>query len=156
MAVVAIDRSGNLTDAAFYVVAVRKNPEQEHRALELKRVKFQYYRKKCKSLNYKEKISAAIIYESLRPIIQIGDTVEIDMDYLGFHADDVKKCLKRLLNKFKNIETSINFYSIRTEKGKRHIKLADKKSKEARKKTLRNPSVKECPDLSTFIDALKI
>lgn len=156
MGVVAIDRSGNLTDAAFWVVAVRKEDKQEHRALEISQSEFQHYMKKCKSLNYREKISAAFIFESLRPIIQSGDSVEIDMDFLGQRAEYVKKCLKRLLNKFKNCDPTIDFFSIRTDDGKRHVKLADKKSKQARKKKLRNPPVKKCPDLSTLLDALKI
>jgi hypothetical protein len=156
LGVVAIDRSGNLTDAAFWVVAVRKEDKQNHRALEISQSDFQNYIKKCKSLNYREKISAAIIYESLRPIIQSGDSVEIDKDYLGYHAEDVKKCLKRLLNKFKNSDPAIGFFSKPNDDWKEHVKLADRKSKQARKKKLKNPRVKKCPDLSTLLDALKI
>jgi len=155
LTVVAVDRSGNLTDAAFWVVAVRKETEQEHRALKIKQAEFQNYKNRCKSLNYKEKISAAIIYESLTPIIRVGDVIEIDMDYLGYHADDVKKCLKRLLNKFRNIETSIDFLSTRHSDWTKHVKEADQKSKQARKRKLTNPRVKDCPDLSKLIDALK-
>ena len=156
MVVVAIDRSGNFTDAAMWLVAVRYEFDQEHRALEMSQADFQFYMKKCNFVNYREKISAAWIYECLRPIIQTGDTIEIDKDFLGSHADYVKKCLKRLLNKFKNSDHSIEFYSMRTKEGKKHIKRADKKSKKARHKELRNPSVKKCPDLSTLLDALKI
>ena len=83
MGVVAIDRSGNLNDAAFWVVAVRKVDKQDHRALEISQFDFQRYTKQCNSLNYREKISAAFIFESLRPIIKSGDSVEIDMDFLG-------------------------------------------------------------------------
>ncbi|MFB3889905.1 MAG: hypothetical protein ACE14S_10475 [Candidatus Bathyarchaeia archaeon] len=155
MGVVAVDRSGNLTDSAFYVVAVRKEIIQEHRGLEVRQTEFQFYMRRCKSLNYKEKISAAFIFEALRPIIRPGDSVEIDRDFLGYHADEVKLCLKRLLNKFKNSDPCIHFHSIRTNKGKKFVKEADKKSKLARTKELRNPPVKKCPDLSAYIDALK-
>lgn len=155
MGIVAIDRSGNLTDAAFWVVAVRKQTKQEHRALEIHQVDFQRYKKRCKSLNYREKISAASIFESLRPIIRSGDSVEIDKDFLGYHEDHVRKCLKRLLNKFKNSDPTIDFLTIRSERGKKHVKEADNKSKQARKKELRNPRVKKCPDLSTWLDAVK-
>jgi hypothetical protein len=155
LGVVAIDRSGNLTDATFWVVAVRKETKQEHRALEISQAEFQRYMKKCNSQLYREKISAAFIFEALRNMIRKDDSVEIDKDFLGYRADYMKKCLKRLLNKTKNTNPDIDFHSIRSKEGKKHVKEADKKSKLARHKKLKNPAVKKCPDLSTWLDYLQ-
>jgi len=157
LGVVAIDRSGNLDDPAFYVAAVKKDTEheQEHRALEMRYAEFQHYVKLCKSVDYREKISAACIFESLRIIIGKDDSVQIDMDFLGHHQEDVRQCLKRLLNKHKNCDPDIVFMSKRNKKWKEHLKEAHKKSRLARFKQLKEPSVKNCPDLSNLILTLK-
>ena len=109
----------------------------------------------CKATDYRERISAASIFESLRYIIRNGDSVQIDVDFLGYHQDYVKLCLKRLLNKFNNNDPTIDFLSKRQATWVKHVKEADKKSKLARHKDLKKPPVKDCPDLSPLLIVLK-
>ncbi len=131
MGVIAVDSSGTFEIPPIWVVAVRKVDSQKHIALEISVADCATYKKRL-GVNYREKVSAAFIFKSIQSVIKTTDSIEIDKDFLGDRQKYVRQCLNRLFSEFYNgnqlSNPKIDFITIRSSKGKQHVKLAHKKT----------------------------
>ena len=172
MGVVAIDSAGSFEQPPIKIVAAKKVEKQNYRALYLDKDDIEKYKKvikrkvqqtkgknKKKKLkkqeNYREKISAALIFESMRTLVKHTDLIQIDKDFEGWREDMVRGFLERLFGKVHQGTTlsnpSIRFITDHCEDGK-YIKEAHGKTQDAKHKKLSD--IEKCPNLEKLLNFL--
>lgn len=172
MGIVAIDSSGSFEQPPIRIVAAKKVEKQNYRALYLDEGDIEKYRKiiqkkmqqnkgkkKKKNLkkleNYREKISAALIFESMRTLVKHTDLIQIDKDFEGWREDMVRGFLERLFGKVHYgtplSNPKIRFITDHCDEGK-YIKEAHGKTQDAKHKKL--DAIEKCPNLEKLLDFL--
>ena len=162
---IGVDSSGSFEKPPIKIVATKNVEKQSHRALYLNEDDIKKYRKviqkkiqqskgkkkrtkQKKQENYREKISAALIFESMRPLLKHTDEIQIDKDFEGWREEMVKGFLKILFGKVHCgtalSNPSIDFITDHCEKGK-HIKEAHAKTQDAKHRKL--SQLEKCPNL---------
>ena len=153
MGIVAIDSTGTFEEPPVLIVAVRKINEQKHNVLRLSQQMCNNYEKNI-GRNWREKVSAACIFKSLRPLVKDSDIIQIDKDFLGWRKDYIERNLKRLfglkfMGKSRLSDPTIQFIPA---KYCPPVQEAHDKTQLARHKNIK---VHECPDLNDLIDLLE-
>jgi hypothetical protein len=139
LAIIGVDSSGQVGQPPIYFIAVRHFVEigqREHLVFVSKNKYYEYVQLKSslKIINWREKVSAILIFRAVRGIFQSNDSINIDVDFLGKSRDFVEGYIKRLFAKNfpkdrgRN-NPNITFVPARFNE---HVKEAHKKSKKAR------------------------
>jgi hypothetical protein len=95
---VALDTSGQVgMDKDIWVVATRRQNQLRYCAL---RINQKYERQFHDTENWREKLSAILFFKTSNELLKSHDIIQIDKDFLGRHADYVKKYMKQLFGSF--------------------------------------------------------
>lgn len=158
MAFIGVDRSGQLGDPPYYMVATRMrgNRQLKHDAIKFTKSDLSKYYKikqRNKNLGIKDlQIVAVITFLVIKPpFFKKGDVIHLDKDYNAKDRKIFIKYLRRLWDKYyfgKNPLRSpeIEFH-IKEESP--YVKRADKKSNQAWKGKF---TTRSCPNLTRFIE----
>lgn len=150
MGIVGVDSSGIVKNPPepVWMAAIRKVNVQYHNILYLSVPECEKYRKLIGE-NWVEKLSAALIFKSLEPLIKYSDIVQIDRDFLGWRRKYVEKCLhklfgKRFFGRYPLSDAKIQFIGEESD----DVAEADTKSWNARHKRV---DCRKCPDLTDVL-----
>lgn len=151
MAVIGVDSSGIITQTPVYMAAVRHVNTQKHNIIHLDKSKEDEYQKMIRK-DWRWKLSAILIFKSVEPLIKQNDIIQIDTDFQGKNRKKIESYLKKLFGK-KYLGKMLSNPKIQfiPSKLSEDVKLADKKSKRARRHKI---NVVKCPNLRKEIDIL--
>ena len=155
MGVVAVDSSGTFEEPPIWIVAVRKVQVQKHKAFCLSEVDCLRYREGHEK-NWRERVSAALIFTSLDNLVKETDIIQIDKDFLGWRERYIERNLKRLFGLKYSGKSLLSNPIIQFIPAKfcPPVKEAHNKTQWARHKN-KNMQVKECPNLADIIELLE-
>lgn len=113
-------------------------------------------KKKVKPENYRERIYAALYFQTMNKLVRHTDEIQIDYDFEGWRQDLVKGYLKKLFSKVYGgtsiSDPPIEFITDHCLRGE-HIKDAHGKTQDAKHKQLRE--MQHCPSLEKLLDYLE-
>jgi len=137
MAVIGVDSSGKAGQPPIFMVALR---QEDYRCIHLSPSAEHEY---ADQAYWKYKLTAALIFEVVKPLFRKGDSLEIDEDFVG-RSKLIEKYLTRLFITLKG-EKPLIYFSRRLSS--KHIEKADVLTKLAKKGFLKihdsNPNLTE-------------
>ncbi len=173
MGIVAVDSAGSFEQLPIKAVACKKVTVQKHYCYYIDSVDYLRYkkyihkkwllnkkrkrnRKKVKPENYRERISAALYFQTMHKLVKHTDEIQIDYDFEGWRQEMVKAFLKRLFVKVYSgtsvSDPTIHFITDHCAAGM-HIKEAHGKTQQAKHKELED--IQHCPPLEKWLDYLE-
>jgi hypothetical protein len=155
--IIGVDISGQVgVNPPVYSVAVKLyKQKQVHHIVYLSPNKHDEYAS-LGTRNWREKVSAILIYLATVEIYTSLDTIVIDVDFEGRRRKYVTRCLERLFGVRFQGRYPLNSPSIiyAPRKVNEYVKVADKKSKLAHSKRM-EPDIRD-PNLQQQLDWLEI
>jgi hypothetical protein len=137
MAVIGVDSSGKAGQPPIFMVAVR---QENYRCVHLSPATEHGY---ADQTYWKYKLTAALIFEAVKPLFRRGDSIEIDEDFVG-RSKIIAKYLTKLFITLKGERPPIYFTRRLSSK---HVEKADVLTKLAKKGFLTihtsNPNLRE-------------
>lgn len=153
MGIVGVDSSGLVGDPPIHMAAVKKVNIQKHSIIYLSKERHDEYRDRIDT-NWREKLSAVLMFKAIEPIISLYDIIQIDLDFQGWRKTKVEAYLRKLFGKNYYGKHPLNNPIIQflTKDLSNPVKWADKKSKMSRHKEIKNS---KCPNLWKYLSWLK-